>query len=110
MMMRGVFIRLLFVVAVGGGLAGSGCGDDVPARPGAGGRGGASGTGGPGGGVAGTGGGGQGGGCPVGTGGVPPGGSTQSPQQIHEGLLNAPTSGGIVATRPQPPVGYPTCP
>jgi hypothetical protein len=78
--------------------AGAGCGDSPGA--GAAGRGGGSGTTG----VAGAGGG------AAGTGGnIGGSGGMLSAQQIHDGLLNAPTTGGVTVTRTPPTITPPTC-
>ena len=34
---------------------------------------------------------------------------TQSPEEIHDGLLNAPMTGGLTVSRTPPTVSYPTC-
>jgi len=107
--MRNYLLRLSFAVFLGGALAGSGgCGDN---HQGAGTSGGSTGTGGGGGGSGGAAGvsacgASTGGSAAAGTGG---GGGEQSPQQIHDGLLNAPTFGGIDVTRAPPTATYPTC-
>jgi len=81
--------------AAGRGGSGSGSGGSG----GAGGAGGSAGSGGSGGdgGAAGT------GGCAAGAGGA------LAPEQTDEALLNAPTTGGILVTRAQPPSDYPAC-
>ena len=113
--MRNYLMQLSFAVLLGGALPGSGgCGDN---RQGAGtggqsgGSGGSTGTAGADGGGGGAGGAGVSacgtstGGSAAGTG----GGVEQSPQQIHDALLNAPTVGGISVTRTPPTATYPTC-
>lgn len=89
------FTLATLMLAAAGSL---GCGDDHPGGSAAAGRGGAGSvaTAGVGGGAAGTGG---GAGAPV----------AQSVEEVHDGLINAQTTGGIEVTRPQPTVTLPTC-
>jgi hypothetical protein len=81
--------------------AGVGCGDDHPAGVGGAGRGGGAGSIG----VAGVG----GGGGVAGTGGGSGAAGVQSAEEVHDGLINAQTTGGIEVTRPQPTVTLPAC-
>jgi hypothetical protein len=114
--MRAHWLQLSFVVLLGCALtAGGGCGDDHQ-RAGTGGQ-----SGGGSGGSAGMAGGGGGGGGAGGSGASAcatntassaagtGGGVEQLPQQIHDALLNAPTTGGIDVTRTPPTATYPTC-
>ncbi len=93
--------RLLRAFALMGALAAtSACGNNVQTSPG---RGGEGGNGGASGAAAGAGGG-RGGAAGVDSG----SGGMLTPQQIHDGLLNAPTNGGIDVTR-GPSTTYPSC-
>jgi hypothetical protein len=99
--MRNLVMKLSFAAVIGGALAtGTGCGDDRPSSTGAAGIGGVGGAGG--GGVAGTVG---GAGDATGTGGA----VAQSPQEMHDSIINAQTVGGVDVTRTPPTVSYPTC-
>jgi hypothetical protein len=92
--------------------AGGACGDAGAGGGGGRGGGGAAGRGGAGaGGTTGSGGaiaGAGGVGATAGAGGAG-GEDTRTPQQVHDDLLNAPTTGGIEVTRSAPAVTYPTC-
>ena len=95
----GPFKLMLAFAVLGAFAATGGCGDDVQmssGRGGAGGESGASGAAAAGASGAGTGGGRSG------------AGGMLTPQQIHDGLLNAPTNGGIDVTR-APSTTYPSC-
>jgi hypothetical protein len=98
--------RFTLTILVLAGAAGVGCGDDRPgggAAAGSGGRAGSVGT-------AGVGGGAGTGGSVAGGGGGGAGAATaQSAQEVHDGLINAQTTGGIDVTRPQPLVTPPAC-
>jgi molecular chaperone DnaK len=87
--------------------AGPGCdstgGTQTGAAGSAAGSGGAAGTGGAGGDSLGT------GGSAAGATGAAGAGGVQTPQQIHDALLNAPTFGGLDVTRMPPTITYPTC-
>ena len=98
-MRRFVFLAVLTVASTGG----AGCGDNAPGVTGAAGSGGSGagslGTSGAGGGAAGA------GNATTGTGGA----VAQSPEEVHDSLINAQTTGGIEVTRPQPSVMPPVC-
>lgn len=98
------FTLAILVLAAAGSLN---CGDDHPggsAAAGSGGRAGSIGTAGVGGGAAGA------GGSVAGTGGGGAGAAgVQSAEEVHDGLINAQTTGGIEVTRPQPTVAPPAC-
>ena len=111
--MRARHVTLAFAFALGGALAATGaCSNNVQMSSGRGGNAGTgvatgavggrvpAGDGGAGGAVAGGGAG--AGGSSAGSGGM------LTPQQIHDGLLNAPTNGGVDVTR-TPLTTYPTC-
>ena len=100
-MRRYLFLATLVLAAAGG----VGCGDDRPAGLGTAGSGGSGSvaTGGVGGGATGAGGG------VAGTGGGAGATVAQSAEELHDGLINAQTTGGIEVTRPQPTVTPPAC-
>ena len=104
-LLAGSFLIALVVAATGG----VGCGDNSPGSAGSGGRGGSAGSVGTAGVGGGTAGGGSaatgGGGNATGAGGA----SAPSPEEIHDSLINAQTTGGIAVTRPQPAFSPPTC-
>ena len=110
-MRRFCLVAMLAVAATGA----AGCGDNSSRVTGAAGSGGSSagslGTAGAGGGATGANGGAAGvgaagtGNAATGTGGT----FAQSPQEIHDGLINAQTTGGLDVTRPQPSVVPPVC-
>jgi hypothetical protein len=115
--MHNYLARLCFMVVLGSAVAGAaGCDDNKPGASGAAGSGGStggsSGSGGVGAGAAGAAGG-AGAGAPgaggdgnaTGTGGD----VAQTPEEIHDGLINARTTGGVAVTRTPPTVSYPTC-
>ena len=114
--MRNYLIKVSFAVALVGavaGVGGAGCGSDNASPTGAAGhagsttgRGGSTGLAGGAAGTTGVAGGTAGGSAEGGAGG---GGGGQSPQQIHEGLINKPTTGGITPTRQAPTKAYPGC-
>ena len=94
------FTFTVVLASIGGG----GCGDDVRAATGAAGRGGGAGS------VATAGAGGSAGGAAGAGSAVGTGGDTaHSPEEIHDGLINAQTTGGVEVTRPQPAYAPPAC-
>ena len=108
--MRDCLARLCFLIVLGSAVAGgAGCGDNKPGAAGAagsgGGNGGSSGVGGVGGDAGGAVAGAGGDGNATGTGGD----VAQTPEEIHDGLINARTTGGVAVTRTPPTVSYPTC-
>lgn len=100
-LLRLSLVAALAVVLVSGGIGCKSAGNmETGAAGSGGGVGGAVGSGGTGrdaGGAGGT------GGNATGTGGM------RTPQMIHDGLLNAPTPGGIDVTRTSPTTTYPAC-
>lgn len=111
MKVRNLLIELSLVVALAGNV---GCGDNQQGGNGAagsGGGGGLTGIAGIGGGAAGAGGAGGptsagGDGNATGAGGA----GNQTPEEIHDSLINAQTTGGLESTRSEPDGGYPGCP
>ena len=110
--MRNFLLELSFIVGLAmAATGGASCGDNHPASSGRGGSSGSAGSAGAGGlgaggatgAVGSTGMGGAGNATGAG------GASTQSPEEIHELLINAQTTGGIEVTRPQPTVAPPAC-
>jgi hypothetical protein len=108
--MRTLLLALSFLIPPAlTGTGSAGCGDNHPGSAGAAGSGGSSGGGagsvGTAGGAGGAAGAGGGAGNATGTGGA----TAHSPEEIHDSLINAQTTGGIEVTRTSPAFAPPAC-